>query len=45
MPQNQQIIRIERRLSEAEIQALRVHVAERGLTDLPFGATVQTPKR
>jgi len=39
----QQLIRTEQLLSEADVKALREHVAEHGLTDLPFGATVHTP--
>lgn len=43
MDQGQRTIRTDRALSETEAQALRDHVAEHGLVDLPFGATVQPP--
>lgn len=44
MCDEQQIIRTEQHLSDADVEALRAHVAEYGLHDLPFGATVHTVK-
>ncbi|MEU0831287.1 hypothetical protein [Streptomyces sp. NPDC005969] len=43
MTQEQQFIRTDQLLSTEDVQALRDHVEQHGVTELPFGATVQTP--